>query len=371
MSQRSDMTPVAMMSSRTRAGPHGMAPAMIAAIMVGVQALFVFCLGYPLLHASPHAVPVGLAGPPAAIRELRTEVNRQPGAVSVRIYPDAAAARAAVRARAVSGALIAGPRHTNLLAASAGAPQIAAMLATLARGQGTSRMAVTDLVPAPRRDPQEVGALATLLPLILLSIALGAALALAERQGWRRLGWCVSGSMATGLAVSAIAGGLGTFAGSYWADATVFAVLVFGLSAASAGLVGTRRLRPLEGLFALTMLCLGIPSIGALVPSALLAQPWRALGPYLPPGAALSALRGITFFGGAAIAQPLAVLACWGAAGLLLSVLAAVAGARAQGRGGQDAPSAEPVTGRRGAQRQHGDRERAGVDGPVKFGDGK
>lgn len=331
MSQRSEMTPAVMTSARPPARPHGTASAMIAALIVGVQALFVFCLGYPLLHASPHAVPVGLAGAPAAVRELRTEMNRQPGAISVRTFPDAAAARAAVRARAVSGALVAGPRHAELLVASAGGPQIAAMLASLAKGQGTtSQVAVTDLVPAPHRDPQESGALATLLPLILLSVALGTALAFAEKQGWRRLGWCASGSMAAGLAVSAIAGGLGTFAGSYWSDAAVFAVLVFGLAAASAALGGIRRLRPLAGLFALTMLCLGIPSAGALVPLSLLAQPWRVLGPYLPPGAALSALRGITFFGGAATAQPLTVLACWGAAGLLLSVLAAVAGARAR-----------------------------------------
>lgn len=337
MSQPSRVTPTAVLRARASAGPHRMPPAMIAAIIVGVQALFVFCLGYPLLHVSPHAIPVGVAGPPAAVREFRTEANRQPGAISVRTYPDAATARTAVRARAVTGALLAGPGHADLLVASAGGPQIAALLATLARRQGTiSRVAVTDLVPSPRRDPQEAGALATLLPLILLSLALGAALAFAERRAWRRLGWCVTVSAPAGLAVSAIAGGLGTFTGSYWADAAVLAVLVFGLTAASAGLVAIPRLRPLEGLLALTMLCLGIPSAGALVPSALLAQPWHALGPYLPPSAALSALRGITFFDGAATAEPLAVLACWAALGLLLGVAAAVTSPRAPDPSEQD-----------------------------------
>jgi hypothetical protein len=77
---------------------------------------------------------------------------------------------------------------------------------------------------------------------------------------------------------------LGTFTGSYWADAAVLALLAFGLAAASCGTFPVRPLRPPHGLFAPTMVCLGIPSAGALVPMALLAEPWRTVGPYLPPG---------------------------------------------------------------------------------------
>ena len=72
----------------------------------------------------------------------------------------------------------------------------------------------------------------------------------------------------------------------------------------------------------------GIPSAGALVPAELLAQPWRAVGPDLPPAAALSVLRGITFFGDAAIGRPLAVLACWAGLGALLALLVPAAAAR-------------------------------------------
>lgn len=137
-----------------------------------------------------------------------------------------------------------------------------------------------------------------------------------------------------GLAVAGVASGLGTFPGSYWADAGVFALLVFGLSACSAGLVAAGPLRPLEGLFALTMIFLGIPSAGALVPAEMLAQPWRAVSPDLPPGAALDALRGVTFFHGAAIGRPLAVLAAWAVLGVLLAVLMPAAGNVQQRRRG-------------------------------------
>ncbi len=125
-----------------------------------------------------------------------------------------------------------------------------------------------------------------------------------------------------------MAHGLGTFTGRYWADAGVLALLVFGLSACAASLISARPLRPLGALFGLTMIFLGIPSAGALVPAELLAQPWRAVGPDLPPAAALSALRGITFFGDAAIGRPLTVLACWAGLGALLALLVPAAVAR-------------------------------------------
>jgi hypothetical protein len=305
---------------------------MIAAAIVGVQVLFAFCLGYPLLHAAPHEVPIGVAGPPAVVSRLSARLQGQRGAFDVRLYAGAAAAVAAIRDRDVDGALVVGPRGPQLIVATAAGASLANLLTAEAQGLGRGHpLRVTDLVPAPRRDPQEVGALATLLPLVLISLALGAALALAERRPWRRLGWCAGASAAAGLGVGGVAASLGTFTGSYWADAGVLALLVFGLSAASSGLVSARTLRPLEGLFALTMICLGIPSAGALLPTALLAEPWRTIGPYLPPAAALNALRGITFFDGAATGGPLAILACWSVLGALLVVVGSAA-ARAADR---------------------------------------
>jgi hypothetical protein len=335
----------------TSAGPakrRWAVPGVIAAAIVGVQVLFVFCLGYPLLHASPHEVPIGVAGPPSAVRLVDAALARQPGAFDVHAYPDAAAARAAIRDRDVYGALVATPGGPELLVASAASPQIAAALTSKARSFGRGHaVPVTDVVPAPRKDPNETGALTTLLPLILISVALGTVLSLTERRGWRVFGWCAGASVVAGLAVSGVASGLGTFTGHYWADAGVLAMLVFGISACSAALITDRPLRPLHFLFALTMIFIGIPSAGALVPPELLAQPWRAMGPDLPPAAALSALRGITFFHGAAIGRPLTVLACWAAFGVLLACSAGLYATRTArrartGRGGRTGPLSVP-----------------------------
>jgi hypothetical protein len=45
---------------------------------------------------------------------------------------------------------------------------------------------------------------------------------------------------------------------------------------------------------------------------------WRAVGPDLPPAAALDALRGVTFFDGAAIVSSMAVLVGWSILGAVL-----------------------------------------------------
>lgn len=321
MSQHTRAAPPAPTADPAVPGHRRPVAGMIAAVIVGVQVLFVFCLGYPALHASPHQVPFGVAGPPAQLSPLEAAVTRQPGVFDVHHYPDAAAARAAVRGRAVYGALVAAPGGPRLLVASAADPRVAALLAGEAKALGQARhtaVPVTDVVPTPSKDPGEIGSLTTLLPLILISLMLGVVLAHIERRPWRMLGWCACAAVAAGLAVSAVASALGTFAGRYWADAGVLALLVFGLGGCAAGLVAV-RLRPLAGLFALTMVLLGIPGSGALVPAELLAQPWRTVGPGLPPAAALDALRGITFFGGAASGWPLTVLAAWAALGVLLA----------------------------------------------------
>ncbi|MGH3152921.1 MAG: hypothetical protein ACRDOB_19650 [Streptosporangiaceae bacterium] len=329
MAQHTQARPVTAEGRHQAVHHHWLFPGVIIAVIAGIQALFVFCLGYPMLHASPHAVPIAVAGLPAQTRPLEAALNRHPGAFDVRTYPDTAAARTAIRERDVYGALAVTPSGPELLLASAASPQVAALLTSQAQALGHGHpVPVTDVVPAPAKDPEETGALTTLLPLVLLSVALGAILAHAEHHAWRRLGWCLAAAAAAGLAVSGVARGLGTFTGHYWADAGVLALLVFGLSACAASLIAVRPLRPLGSLFALTMLFIGIPAAGALVPPELLAQPWRAIGPDLPPGAALSALRGITFFSDAATGRPLAVLACWAGLGALLALLVPAAAAR-------------------------------------------
>jgi hypothetical protein len=322
------------------AGQHGHGRRGVplgAAVAVGiafVQLLFVFCLGYPPLHAAPHGLPVGIAGPAAAVAQL----PGPSGAYHVRRYADQAAARAGIENRQVYGAIVVTQSGLRLLVASAASPVIAdALRAQAARLGGGRPVPVTDVVPAAPADPNGTGSLTTLLPLVLISLALGIAVALVERRRILRLGWMALASAIAGLGVAWIAHAMGTFGGSYWDIAAVLGLLVFGIGAVSAGLTQIAAAgRGLAALLALLMLNIGIPGAGALVPVPLLAQPWRAIGPYLPPGAAVSAMRGVGFFHGAATGAPLLLLATWAAAGLVLVILPTTGRAgRGLGRAGR------------------------------------
>ena len=70
----------------------------------------------------------------------------------------------------------------------------------------------------------------------------------------------------------------------------------------------------LIGLF----IVFGNTSSGGAVPRPLLDGFFSALNPVLPQGAALSALRGVQYFGGRGIGTGLLCLAIWAAAGLVL-----------------------------------------------------
>jgi hypothetical protein len=68
----------------------------------------------------------------------------------------------------------------------------------------------------------------------------------------------------------------------------------------------------------LVLIALGNPSSGGPVPRPLLNSFYSGLNPVLPQGAALSALRGVQYFGNHGISPALLCLAIWAAAGLAL-----------------------------------------------------
>ena len=72
---------------------------------------------------------------------------------------------------------------------------------------------------------------------------------------------------------------------------------------------------------ALVVVFLGLVSSGGPLGTAFLPDAYRAIAPWLPVGPAAEALRGALFFGGAGLAAPLLVVACWAILGV--AVLAA------------------------------------------------
>lgn len=295
--------------------------AMLALAVSAIQLLFLFCLSYPPLHPTPKHVPIGVVGPAAVVAQVEAKLDQAgTDAFDVKLYADADAARSAIRNRDVYGAVVVSASGPTMLVSSAANSTIAGLLKTQAAGMSpTGQVPVEDVVPASRHDPNGSGFLATVLPLTLLSLALGIGVALLEKRRLYAVAWIGMAATSTAVFASWIAHGTGTFTGTYWGTLLVLLLLVFGIAVTSAGLTRLGNTgRVLDLTFALLLLCIGIPGAGALVPSAFLVEPWRALGPLLSPGAAVNALRGLNFFDGAAVAGSLWVLIMWVLIGLAL-----------------------------------------------------
>jgi nucleotide-binding universal stress UspA family protein len=125
----------------------------------------------------------------------------------------------------------------------------------------------------------------------------------------------VIGTVAAGIA-DGVAG-----LGHYAAIAGIIALFSLAVSAPTAVLGRIRP--PLTAIAVLVFLVLGLPASGGPANLASFGPGWlRVFGPALPLGAAASAVRNVTYFGGYDTAGHLWVLAAWAAAGLAGLVLA-------------------------------------------------
>jgi hypothetical protein len=108
-------------------------------------------------------------------------------------------------------------------------------------------------------------------------------------------------------------------------------VIALSIGAISLTLLGLEWLIGTAGLAlgSATMMLLGNPLSGMTSAPEMLPNGWSTLGQLLPPGAAGTALRSVSFFDGAGAARPLVVLACWLAGGLALCALGSL---RTRGR---------------------------------------
>jgi len=89
----------------------------IVVALLALQAALVLLFVVPGHAPEPHGLPVGVVGPAPALPADQFDVHH---------YPDAAAARAAIREREVYGALV--PAEGRVLVASAASPVVAQAL---------------------------------------------------------------------------------------------------------------------------------------------------------------------------------------------------------------------------------------------------
>ncbi|MDW4906462.1 ABC transporter permease [Streptomyces sp. ADMS] len=294
---------------------------MIAVVVLipVLVALALWAFAWPAARTAPRDLPLGVAGPAAAVTQVEQQLSAHEGAFEIHHYADEAAARDAIENRTVYGAVVVTAQGPKLLTASAASPLVSQLLqqavTTQAARSGT-QVTTVDVVPAAASDPRGGAFGASVLPLALAGVAAGAVVTLLGLRGVRAAGALLAAAALVGVVAAAIAHSwLGVLTGDWWTEAAALGLTALAVSGAVAGLaalLGTAGI----GLGGLTVVLIGNPFSGASSAPQLLPEPAGTIGQWLPPGAGASLLRSVSFFDGAAAFGPALTLAWWAALGL-------------------------------------------------------
>jgi hypothetical protein len=311
-------------------------------LVVGVLLLQLgFVLSYVgAFHApTPRQIPVAVVAPGGApagtARQAADRLNALDGdPLHVRVVGSEAAARDLLADREVDGVLVLGASgQDTLLVAGAGGGAVSSTLTELFTQVDASQqrtLTTDDVLPAARGDARGLSsfylAVGWVVGGYLVASIIGVSNGSVPRTRARaavRLGALAAYAVVSGIGGAIITGPvLGVFDGHFWTLAAFGALVVLAVGAFTTalqvwtGLVGI-------GLAILLFVVLGNPSAGGAYPARLLPPFWAGIGPWLPPGAATGAIRGIVYFGGAGAGGAALVLAAYAVAGLGLTFLGA------------------------------------------------
>jgi hypothetical protein len=309
------------MTTHKTSGHHRPSPLAALVIVPVVVAIVLTLFAWPSARLEPRDLPVGIAGPAAAVGQLERQLGADPDAFDVHRYANESEARAAVEDREVYGAFVMTPGGPKVLTSSAASPAVAQLLGHAAAETGAP---TEDVVAA------EHGAAlpSSVLPLLIAGILIGVAAALLTSSALGRAGLLVAGSALIGLVAAGIVQSwLDVVEGDWIVNAGVLGLTVLAIGATVAGLYAWLGGAGI-GVAAALMVFIGNPFSGAGSAPELLPEPVGGIGQLLPPGAGANLLRSTGFFDGAAAGVPVAVLLAWALGGLALVGLAAVGGRR-------------------------------------------
>ena len=298
-------------------------PSPLAALVIIplAVAIVLTLFAWPSARLEPRDLPVGVAGPAAAVGPLERQLGANPEAFDVHRYANEAEARAAIEDREVYGAFVMTPDGPKVLSSSAASPAVAQLLGRAAAETGAPP---EDIVPA------EHGAAlpSSVLPLVIAGILIGVAASLLTTGASGRAGLLVAGSAIIGLVAAGIVQSwLEVVEGNWIVNAGALGLTVLAIGATVAGLYAWLGAAGI-GVAAALMVFIGNPFSGAGSAPEMLPEPVGVIGQLLPPGAGASLLRSTGFFDGAAAGVPVAVLLAWALGGLALVALAGMRGRR-------------------------------------------
>ncbi len=330
------------MSSATAPAPTASgSPRKLIAVIVLVPvivALALWAFAWPASRTAPRDLPLGVAGPTAAVTQVEQQLSQREGAFEIHRYADEGAAREAIEDRTVYGAVVVTEQGPKLLTATAASPLVAQLLqqAVAAGAPEGTQVPTVDVVAAPADDPRGGVLSASVLPLAIAGVAAGALATLMGLRGMRAVAGLVGAAALVGIVGAALAHSwLGALTGDWWTEAGAIALSTLAVSAAVAGLAALLGQAGIA-LGAVTVVLFGNPFSGVASAPQLLPEPAGFIGQLLPPGAGGSLIRSVAFFDGAGATGPAVTLGTWALVGLSLVL---IGGARKR-----TAPAAESPT---------------------------
>jgi hypothetical protein len=301
---------------------------VVIALVVTLATLFAVLYSLALGRPTPHHIPAGLVGPsaasPHAVPDLEHALS---GSLELRRFAHPRDARRAIRRQEIYTALVLTHRPPRLLVASAASASVARLMEGTVQkvtAAGGPRIQVVDLVPLPASDPNGLTVfyvtLAATIAGFLTTFQLRANAGALSVRAWLALVLLLA--VAVGSALTLATGPLiGALGGSFVRKWALLSMEV-GCSALfnSAMLTVAPRwaVLPTWTLFVL----LGNTSSGGAVAPPLLPAFDAFIGRWLPPGAAVEALRSVVYFPNTHPVDQVLVLVAWLVAGLCATLAA-------------------------------------------------
>ena len=286
-------------------------------IVLAIGSIFVSVYLAAFHAPQPHRLPVAVVGSAQTVGRVGSSLEAaQPGGFTVRGYPDAAAARAALDHRAVYAAYTTTGASPELLYAGANGSGVTATVTgafgKLATADG-QRLGTADVLPGSAGDTRGLTVFYAAFGVVLAGFMFGSTtyqLAPRLEYRWRMLSLLVFGVLG-GLMVALVAGrGFHALPGPFTGIAALVALMAMASGGATMALA--RLLGPAGvSVSSVLLLILGNASSGGILPAAYLPAWLHPLHAVLPVGVGVRAIQGLAYFRQDGLPTGVVVLTAW------------------------------------------------------------
>ncbi|GAB3669791.1 hypothetical protein GCM10027589_37950 [Actinocorallia lasiicapitis] len=284
---------------------------VITGILIGVVFLLIFI---PALHRpEPNGVPVGVVGVPVSQLEASGALD----GFDLKTVTDPAAAEKQIKDGDIQAAFISQNGQNSLLVSSAhgavATNTIKGVFTGVAAGTGNPQLAVRDVLPAVKGDPNGVSVF-----YLIFGVTLGAFLfgqgsfAVARHLPVKiKVAQTLAFSVVIGLLAALIARvWVGVLPGSIPAETGI--LILLGAAVGSFTLAVTSVLKDAGvAVGTIVALILGTASSGGATPTDFIPTGFAFFSHFLPPGVAVSALHDIGYFKAGDAVVPTLILLAW------------------------------------------------------------